>query len=410
MARSSFGRTWWGQAWIDALEGHARLDPNRLPRGRTYARSGRVTAIAIEPGVVRSLVKGSRPEPYQVDLAVRTFTDDEWRRAFEVIVAKAEHTAALLDGELDPVLVDDLAAVGVPLLPQSGELSPWCSCPDWAEPCKHSAALCYVVADEFDADPFALLRLRGRTRDQILAAVRRLRTADTVDSTDTADGGGGRAASEARRTRPVDDGVPAVEAWARLPEPLPSPPGLRPHPARPAAQSVDPPADATFTAEGLRTLAADAAVRAWWALAEGRPLRPASRIEDDTIRRAVTARDGDDFSALARRLGTSAHTLRRKAAAWELAGHAGLAVLEEQKWRADPLVMSAARLAVEEIVRGHVRGEIDGNRLTFGDIQLRLARTGQWWAFERQGPGWEPMAGPADEPEELIDRRMLTGR
>ncbi|MEL7158525.1 MAG: SWIM zinc finger family protein, partial [Actinomycetota bacterium] len=384
-------------AWIDALESQARLDPSRLPRGRTYARSGRVTAVSVEPGSIRALVKGSRPEPYHVEIAVPAFTDDEWGTVFDMVVSRADHTAALLDSELDPILVDDLAAVGVHLLPRGDELSTWCSCPDWAEPCKHASAVCYLAADEFDADPFALLRLRGRTREQILAAVRRLRTA-------------GAPAATSRPTRPVDEGVAAAEAWARLPGPLPAPPALRPNPARPAAQSVDPPADATFTADGLRTLATDAAARAWSALAEHRPLHPATDVEHDIVRRAAAAGDDDGLAPLARRLGTSPQTLRRRALAWELAGPAGLAMLEERKWRADPLVMSAARLAVEEVVRGHVRGDIDGNRLTLGDVQLRLARTGDWWVFERQGPGWEPTGGPAADPEELIDRRTVTGR
>ena len=175
MARQ-FGDTWWGRAWIDAVENRARLDPNRLPRGRTYARHGHVLSISTESGAIRAEVQGSRRRPYRVDIRFRTLDDAEWETVVEVIVAKAARAAALLDGELDRDLVADVAAAGVDLLPHAGELQPRCSCPDWADPCKHSAAVCYLVADELDADPFELLRLRGRTRDEILATVRRRRS------------------------------------------------------------------------------------------------------------------------------------------------------------------------------------------------------------------------------------------
>ena len=171
MARR-FGHTWWGRAWIDALEHRASLDPNRLPRGRTYARHGHVLSVQTEPGAIRARVQGSRRQPYRVDVRFRPLTDDEWERVVDVIVARAARAAALLDGELDPDLVADAAAAGADLLPHAGELQPRCSCPDWADPCKHAAAVCYLVADELDADPFALLLLRGRSREQVMAAVR----------------------------------------------------------------------------------------------------------------------------------------------------------------------------------------------------------------------------------------------
>src|SRR3954469_15533337 len=95
-----FGTTWWGGAWIDALEHRARLDPNRLPRGRTYARKERVLMMVVARGEVRASVRGSRPSPYAVRVRVREFTAAEWDRVLEAIAAKAAHAAALLDGEL----------------------------------------------------------------------------------------------------------------------------------------------------------------------------------------------------------------------------------------------------------------------------------------------------------------------
>ena len=162
--RRAFGTTWWGKAWTDALQRRARLDANRLPRGRTYARHDRVHDIELSKGEINARVQGSRPEPYTVRVHIRRFSEDEWNVVLDAITARAAHTAALLDGELDPGIVEDARAVGVELLPTAGEVVPRCSCPDRAIPCKHSAAVCYLVADELDADPFALLRLRGRSR------------------------------------------------------------------------------------------------------------------------------------------------------------------------------------------------------------------------------------------------------
>ena len=170
--RPEFGRTWWGRAWLEALEQRARLDPDRLPRGRDYARSGTVGELTLAPGEARARVQGRKTEPYEVRIRVRRFTDDEWDRVLAAISARLGHAAALLDGELPPEIARDAAAAGLDLLPGGGELGPRCSCPDDADPCKHSAAACYLITDALDTDPFALFLLRGRTRDQVLAGIR----------------------------------------------------------------------------------------------------------------------------------------------------------------------------------------------------------------------------------------------
>ena len=217
-SRNDFGSTWWGQAWVDALEQRAELDPNRLPRGRTYARQGRVGDITIEPGAASALVQGSRVRPYAVTVAVRPFGDREWDDMLGAIAGKALHAAALLDGELVPEILDDGRAAGVDLLPGAGELTPRCSCPDWADPCKHAAAVCYLVARVLDDDPFALLQLRGRGRSEILEGVRARRAGDASASAPSVAGAG--APPTARRTKSVSRtkaarvGVAARDAWA----------------------------------------------------------------------------------------------------------------------------------------------------------------------------------------------------
>jgi uncharacterized Zn finger protein len=148
-----FGRTWWGRAWVDALEQRGQLDPTRLPRGATYARDGSVDQPGFAPGEVSAQVTGRRAQPYHVRVRVRQFTPHEWDRVLEAICARLSHAAALLDGDLPPDVADDVAATGLSLLPGPGEVGPRCTCPDEADPCKHSAAVCHLIADALDADP-----------------------------------------------------------------------------------------------------------------------------------------------------------------------------------------------------------------------------------------------------------------
>ena len=129
-SRRGFGRTWWGRAWVDALEHRAELDPGRLARGRSYARRGAVIRMDVAPGLVMASVQGSRPTPYTVTVVVPTFDASGWTAVLEAIGAQIGRTAALLDGELPPEVVDDVASAGLDLLPGAGEVRPSCSCPD----------------------------------------------------------------------------------------------------------------------------------------------------------------------------------------------------------------------------------------------------------------------------------------
>ena len=225
--RRAYGRTWWGQAWVEALEGRARLDPNRLPRGRTYARAGHVGELTVAPGEVRAPVQGSRRTPYSVRVRVRTFDAREWDELVDAIAAELGHTAALLDGELPPGVADDAKAAGLDLLPGAGDVQPRCSCPDWSDPCKHSAAVCYLIAEQLDADPFGLLLLRGLGREDVLARVRGRRRAPCAHSTpvetDADEGVMAQQVWEATVARPPLPRIPLPPRAAGAPVALPSP-------------------------------------------------------------------------------------------------------------------------------------------------------------------------------------------
>ena len=264
-SRRGFGLTWWGRAWIDALEHRAALDPGRLARGRSYARRGAVGTMRVAPGLVMASVQGSRALPYTVTVRVPTFSRDEWARVLDAVGAQIGRTAALLDGELPPELVDDMAGAGLDLLPGAGEIEPRCSCPDWAEPCKHGAAVCYLIADHLDDDPFALLLLRGRSRADVLADLRARRAA-LRPTAESAGAGAGHGGADGPAYDPDVDGVVARDAYRRAaadrPD-IPVPPLPPSRPAQPFTVMFDPPPASGIDPDALRTLASDAARRAW---------------------------------------------------------------------------------------------------------------------------------------------------
>ena len=287
--RSPFGSTWWGASWVEALEGRARLDPNRLPRGRTYARTGAVGDLVFSVGEITAPVQGSRVKPYQVTVRVRTFSESEWMTVLDALGREIGHVAALFDGELPPGIAEDIASVGLDLLPGAGEIQPRCSCPDWADPCKHSAAVCYLVADEIDRDPFGLLLLRGRGREEVLSALR-LRRA----------GGARGMAGGADPELAIDHGVPARDAWQREPGEVPLPPLPPTHPGRPQVLPAGAPPTSGVDAEALRSLAADAAVRALDLALGGDSSGLELSIEEDLARRAAYTRGSDPTHVPAR--------------------------------------------------------------------------------------------------------------
>lgn len=178
--RGEIGETWWSQRFIAALKELA--DAGRLTRGRSYARSGQVMDLDVKPGAVTAKVQGSRPQPYAVRIRLTPFTDAEWARAEEALAGQALFLAALLAGEMPRDVEQAFAAAELSLFPsRAEELRSECSCPDWANPCKHVAATYYILAEAFDTDPFLVLCWRGRGREALLARLRELRDAQPAE-------------------------------------------------------------------------------------------------------------------------------------------------------------------------------------------------------------------------------------
>jgi uncharacterized Zn finger protein len=161
----------WARRWMSALDGFGWAA--RLARGRSYARGGRVLDIEIAPGQVRARVQGSRPTPYRVQMGVDTFEDAVWDRVIGALARQAIYVAKMLAGDLPAEVVQLCEVAEAPLFPDHpDDIRMSCSCPDWAVPCKHVAAVHYALAAELDRDPFLLFRLRGRTREELTSALR----------------------------------------------------------------------------------------------------------------------------------------------------------------------------------------------------------------------------------------------
>jgi uncharacterized Zn finger protein len=172
--RGDIGETWWSRRFIAILESFGF--GSRLDRGRNYARRGQVLDLEVRKGVVEARVQGSRVRPYRVKLGVETLDEGDWARAERAMAAKAVFAAKLLAGEMPQDIEDTFAASRLSLFPTSArQLSSSCTCPDAANPCKHVAAVFYLLAEAFDRDPFLVFTWRGRTREELLERLAALR-------------------------------------------------------------------------------------------------------------------------------------------------------------------------------------------------------------------------------------------
>ena len=174
--RGVIGETWWSKRWIDTLKSFNM--GARLTRGRSYARKGQVVSMNVNPGRVHAKVQGTRRTPYSVEIALEPLSEKEWDTVTDALAAKAIFAAKLLSGEMPRNIEDAFNEAKLSLFPASRkELETDCSCPDWANPCKHIAAVYYLLAERFDEDPFLIFKLRGQTKERIIETLRKKRAA-----------------------------------------------------------------------------------------------------------------------------------------------------------------------------------------------------------------------------------------
>ena len=166
--RGTFGESWWARRWIAVLESFNI--GARLGRGRSYARRGQVLSIEIDKGKVGAKVQGSRPKPYIIKLEVKTLSASDWKKLANILSHQAIFSAKLLMGEMPLDIEKAFKEAGLSLFPEKlKDLETACSCPDWSNPCKHIAAVYYLLAEEFERDPFLIFKLRGMNRDDLIA-------------------------------------------------------------------------------------------------------------------------------------------------------------------------------------------------------------------------------------------------
>lgn len=165
--RGAFGESWWAKRWIAVLESFNI--GARLGRGRSYARGGQVLSIDIEKGEIEAAVQGSRPKPYEIRIEVKTIPAAGWKQLAKALDREAIFAAKLLAGEMPQEIEQVFRDVGLSLFPEKlRDLETSCSCPDWSNPCKHIAAVYYLIGEEFDRDPFLIFKLRGATREELI--------------------------------------------------------------------------------------------------------------------------------------------------------------------------------------------------------------------------------------------------
>ena len=172
--RGAIGETWWSRRWVKVLELLGM--GTRLTRGRSYARQGQVLSIDIETGLVKAKVQGSMEKPYAIKIRLHPLTNQDWEQVTDAMTSQAIFAAKLLAGEMPSNIEEAFEAAHLSLFPTAQEdLQTSCTCPDWANPCKHIAAVYYILAERFDEDPFLLFKLRGRTKEEIIQALREKR-------------------------------------------------------------------------------------------------------------------------------------------------------------------------------------------------------------------------------------------
>lgn len=204
---------WWVQQWVDLLNSYRFK--KRLERGRNYARQGNILSLEFKDSKVFATVQGTANEPYQLSISIERFTDEDWGFVIDTLSQKALYSAQLLAGEMPDSIEAVFTSNGLSLFPFTlADVKSKCSCPDPKNPCKHIAAVYYQLGDSFREDPFVLFQLRGRTKEQILEALRQHRQQNADEKTvDTAAVNASAAASDkSQEAQPSDTVTPVAKA------------------------------------------------------------------------------------------------------------------------------------------------------------------------------------------------------
>ncbi|MET8901556.1 SWF or SNF family helicase [Streptomyces sp. NPDC004538] len=394
-----FAQTWWGLAWLKALE-DAAMDTAQVKSGRRLARAGAVGAVSVRPGRITAVVQDRDRTAHRADVLLEQLSDAQWDRFVDMAIERSGHVAALLDRDMPPHLVEDAATAGIDLLPGMGDLEPECDCGAW-DHCGHTAALCYQVARLLDQDPFILLLMRGRAEGTLLEALQ------------------AQGSEPARESASRREGVDAGEAYASgdvLP-PLPAPPELGDGPGTPPSLDTETAPPYGVDPSAVAHLAARAAADAHRLLAEalrgGHQQQAAGReatASQDAVRLAAGEPGPDALRRLGEGSGRTPEALAVAVGAWRLGGVTALSVLEEE-WAPEGEALARARAALESAWEDGERPSLRarGNRWTVvGEPrQLRLDHDGRWWPYFKERGRWVPVGGPVQDPATALASATL---
>ncbi len=162
----SIAKTFWGKAWCDHLESYSDYE-NRLPRGRTYVRNGSVIDLKMAEGEVTAMVSGS--SIYKVKIAISPVIKEKWNKIVEECSGKIDSLIELLQGKSSKAVMEVMTHSEKGLFPDPNEIKLNCSCPDWADMCKHVAAVLYGVGSRLDVRPEDLFLLRKADHAELIA-------------------------------------------------------------------------------------------------------------------------------------------------------------------------------------------------------------------------------------------------
>ncbi|MCE5223023.1 SWIM zinc finger family protein [bacterium] len=165
--KGQFCEEWWGKRWMEIIESYHLGE--RLARGKRYARTGQVIEINFMPGKIKASVQGSQHNPYQVEISVKIWTKKEWDLFFTFIKSDPLLLSQMISGKLTPDLEKKLYSRGINLFPvKYTDFTTDCSCPDWSNPCKHVAAVFFLITEYLDKNPLILFEMRGKDQSEII--------------------------------------------------------------------------------------------------------------------------------------------------------------------------------------------------------------------------------------------------
>ena len=213
LATKKIATTFWGKAWCDNLEAYSDY-ANRLPRGRSYVRNGSVIDLQITNGKVEALVQGS--SLYKIAIGFKPLAPKRWADFKTRSAGKVTNLLDLLQGRLSKEILADLTAQDAGLFPAPKEIELGCSCPDWADMCKHVAAALYGVGARLDEKPELFFTLRGVKMEELLTAASASATAPIAGATAPSQGLEDAALSEIFGVE-IENAVPAAVPAAAAP-------------------------------------------------------------------------------------------------------------------------------------------------------------------------------------------------